>query len=205
MKSRPAGFTLVEIAIILVILGLLLGGFLKGQEMVFNSKVKATYNLTREVAAAIRAYADRYGALPGDDPQASTRFPAAVPRPVDGNGDGVIAYTDCRQGNGGGEACAALYEMRLAGFLAGDGTTSIRTPLGGSAELGQGRSFVADFDARTSLGLYPAGMTYKAASAIDASFDDGNPATGNWRCNALTTYGTATPDQTVPSWCAAGL
>ena len=73
-KSRQAGFTLVEIAIVLVIIGLLLGGVLKGRDMITNAKIKRIENDFAGVAAAIYAYQDRYGVLPGDDPAASTRF-----------------------------------------------------------------------------------------------------------------------------------
>src|ERR1700685_4461522 len=94
-RKHQSGFTLVEIAIVLVIIGLLLGGVLKGQELIFNSKVKATFNLSREMSAAVNSYIDRYGQLPGDDTQAATRFPAAAPLPVNGNGDGNIPWNSC--------------------------------------------------------------------------------------------------------------
>ena len=71
MKTRSVksqqGFTLVEIAIVLVIVGLLLGAVLKGQELIFNTKIKSTYNMSRETAAAVYAYQDRYRINPGDD------------------------------------------------------------------------------------------------------------------------------------------
>ena len=40
MRNKQSGFTLVEIAIVLVIIGLLLGGVLKGQELINSAKVK---------------------------------------------------------------------------------------------------------------------------------------------------------------------
>ena len=203
MKSRQSGFTLVEIAIVLVIIGLLLGGVLKGQELIFNSKVKATFNLSREMSAAINSYIDRYGQLPGDDTQAATRFPAANPLPVNGNGDGNIPFNGgCTNGTNTFEQCEALYELRLAGFISGTGTTSIHTPFGGWAELGRGQDFYPNFGALPAIGFYPAGISFKAASAIDTSFDDANPATGSWRCRTLATYNMSTPDNTVPDWCA---
>ncbi|MBV2234391.1 MAG: prepilin-type N-terminal cleavage/methylation domain-containing protein, partial [Sterolibacterium sp.] len=67
MAARQSGFTLVEIAIVLVIIGLLLGGVLKGQEMVENSRVKNAINEMNGVAAAYNSYLDRYRRLPGDD------------------------------------------------------------------------------------------------------------------------------------------
>ena len=69
-SKHQSGYTLVEIAIVLVIIGLLLGGVLKGQELIYNQKVKSTYDNYRQFTAAMYGYQDRYKALPGDDPQA---------------------------------------------------------------------------------------------------------------------------------------
>ena len=54
MKRNQSGFTLIEIAIVLVIIGLLLGGVLKGQELINSAKVKNLVKAyqTDEVAAA---------------------------------------------------------------------------------------------------------------------------------------------------------
>ncbi|HIQ40218.1 MAG TPA: type II secretion system protein, partial [Sulfurivirga caldicuralii] len=67
MKARQQGFTLVEIAIVMVIIGLLLGAVFKGQELVEQAKIKNTVKKIDEVRAAIYVYDDRYDALPGDD------------------------------------------------------------------------------------------------------------------------------------------
>lgn len=93
MKSRQSGFTLVEIAIVLVIVGLLLGGVLKGQELINNTKVKNTVNLMRGAQAAYNSYLDRYRVIAGDDAGAAARFPAAGANPAAtaGDGNGVIA------------------------------------------------------------------------------------------------------------------
>lgn len=50
------GFTLVELAIVLVIIGIILGAVLKGQELINNAKVKRAYNQQREVMAAVYTY-----------------------------------------------------------------------------------------------------------------------------------------------------
>ena len=68
MKNNQKGFTLVEIAIVLVIIGLLLGGILKGQEMIIQAKIKNAITDFSGVSAAYYGYQDRYRALPGDDP-----------------------------------------------------------------------------------------------------------------------------------------
>ncbi len=80
--NRQNGFTLVEIAIVMVIIGLLLGGVLKGQEIVTNAKIKNLENDFSGVTAAIYSYQDRYRALPGDDSRAKDRFGTDEP----GNG-----------------------------------------------------------------------------------------------------------------------
>ncbi len=63
--SAESGFTLVEIAIVLVIIGLLLGGILKGQEMITQAKIKNIINDFNGVTAAVNSYQDR---LPCDGP-----------------------------------------------------------------------------------------------------------------------------------------
>ena len=77
MKRTQKGFTLVEIAIVLVIIGLLLGGILKGQEMITQAKIKNAIADFSGVSAAYFGYQDRYRQTPGDDNQA-TRWGAAV-------------------------------------------------------------------------------------------------------------------------------
>jgi prepilin-type N-terminal cleavage/methylation domain-containing protein len=68
--KKQAGFTLVEIAIVLVIIGLLLGGVLKGQELINSAKVKSLAGDFRTISTFVYAYQDRFRALPGDDIQA---------------------------------------------------------------------------------------------------------------------------------------
>ena len=95
-SSKQSGFTLVEIAIVLVIVGLLLGGVLKGQELITSSKAKALDNDKTGLTAAFINYSDRYKVLAGDDQNVVSRFTAnqcggiaCVP----GDGNGVLAGT----------------------------------------------------------------------------------------------------------------
>ncbi|MCP4389340.1 MAG: prepilin-type N-terminal cleavage/methylation domain-containing protein [Gammaproteobacteria bacterium] len=89
--SKQKGFTLVEIAIVLVIVGLLIGGVLKGQEMITNAKLKRIESDNAGIAAAMFSYQDRYLQLPGDDSGAADRFTVyAAADPVDGDGSGTV-------------------------------------------------------------------------------------------------------------------
>src|SRR5438034_5887737 len=88
-NSTEAGFTLVEIAIVLVIIGLLLGGILKGQEMITQARIKNIVNDFNGVTVAVTSYQDRYRAIPGDDLNATARW--TVQNPASGNGNGAIA------------------------------------------------------------------------------------------------------------------
>lgn len=81
--NTQRGFTLMEIAIVLVIIGLLLGGVLKGQELIDAAKVKNLANDFRHIPVLVYGYQDRFRALPGDDRKASTYLTGAS-----GNGDG---------------------------------------------------------------------------------------------------------------------
>jgi prepilin-type N-terminal cleavage/methylation domain-containing protein len=104
MKSKQSGFTLVEIAIVLVIIGLLLGGVLKGQEMITSSKAKSLFADKSAIQAAYNTYNDRFRAIPGDDAAAAGRF-TGLACGVQGAGGSAVnsgAGQSCTGGNGDG-------------------------------------------------------------------------------------------------------
>jgi len=87
IMRKARGFTLIEVALALVVVGLLVGGLLKGQEVLTNAKIK---NLERDYQGTLMAfhlYQQRYHNHPGDDPKASLRFD---PTTLNGNGDNKI-------------------------------------------------------------------------------------------------------------------
>lgn len=123
--KKQTGFTLVEIAIVLVIIGLLLGGVLKGQEIIKNAKIKNVENAANGVATALYTYQDRYRVLPGDDSKAHTRFDVdAVTEIGDGNGkigkgaviDGTAHFDSVTDAN---ESRLFWLHLRNAGLVAG--------------------------------------------------------------------------------------
>ena len=90
MNVRANGFTLIEIAIVLVIIGLLLGGVLKGQELITGARVRNLISQQDGIKAAFFGFQDRYRALPGDYASASTNINCPAPALLNGNGNGRI-------------------------------------------------------------------------------------------------------------------
>ncbi|MDJ0778502.1 MAG: type II secretion system protein [Rhodobacter sp.] len=179
--NKQKGFTLVEIAIVLVIVGLLIGGVLKGQEMITNAKLKRVESDNAGIAAAMFSYQDRYLQLPGDDDSASTRFTIFAGPPVvagiDGDSDGSIA------GGWIGDSAAAAPDqetgnfwrhLRAAGLIPGGGLddTQPTNAYGGNIGLRDGSMDLAGHV--TVFGSIEGPI----AKIIEARLDDGDPTTG---------------------------
>jgi prepilin-type N-terminal cleavage/methylation domain-containing protein len=116
MRKQQSGFTLIEIAIVLVIIGLLLGGVLKGQELITSARVRNLISTQDGIKAAYFGFQDRYRALPGDYPgaQAFANIPNLPGATFGGNGDGRIVNA-----GGANEQTLAWMHLSNAGFLTG--------------------------------------------------------------------------------------
>ena len=111
-NTKQGGFTLVEIAIVLVIIGLLLGGILKGQELINNAKVRSVADRQNSLKAAWFGFIDRYNFIPGDSRRAVQLVPGAEAR--------ILSTTQPIPGDGRltlGESVLAMNHLRGAGFL----------------------------------------------------------------------------------------
>ncbi len=99
--NKTSGFTLVELAIVMTIIGLLIGGILKGQELLDNARVTSTIAQAKSYDAAVTGFRDIYGALPGDMADGQNRVPGcnaacnAAPAAANGGADdGKIGLTN---------------------------------------------------------------------------------------------------------------
>lgn len=195
MKNPQKGFTLVEIAIVLVIIGLLLGGVLKGQELINSAKVKNLATDFRNIPLFIYGYQDKFKRLPGDDPDAVIHLGAnATKATTPANlklGNGVIegSWTDEALTN---ENVLFWQHIRLAGLTNGstDFSTLAKASLPVNAEGGHiGLQMTAPISGLA--GTYYAcstGINKKLAQQLDTTLDDGLGDQGNLRAQAgLTT------------------
>ncbi|MGI9298448.1 MAG: prepilin-type N-terminal cleavage/methylation domain-containing protein [Gammaproteobacteria bacterium] len=216
-NNSNRGVTLVEIAIVLVIIGLLLGGILKGQELINNAKVRAIADRQNSLKVSWFAFVDRYQALPADYVRARQNVPGAgdniaLGAKGVGAGDGLILE---------GESPIALQNMTGAGYLrcpqctentgklvAPTATNSLQNQYGGvmaifvdggglaKANTGGSDTDTYAFDVGTSAVRTPRLMVHTGPNIpsniiaeVDRKLDDGQPQNGDFRASDYTPVG----------------
>jgi prepilin-type N-terminal cleavage/methylation domain-containing protein len=194
MKKQQAGFTLIELAIVLVIIGLLLGGVLKGQELINSAKVKNLASDFKNIQVYIYGYQDKFKALPGDDS-----------RVVAHNG-GTLATTGGTVSNGiiegqwnsttATEESALFWQhVRLSGLAAGPTSTADANYYPQNADGGRiGIQSMSGFTKITGMAgafvICSDAILGKFAKQLDTTLDDGETSTGSLRAVlAATTTG----------------
>ena len=169
--KEEKGFTLVEIAIVMVIIGLLIGGVLKGQGMIQNAKVKSVVKQADELRAGIMGFYDKFGVYPGDEDEAN------IPMGTDGegNGDGQINNND--------ERFEVFRDLVLADLLDGsyDGSSDLpRHAFGDDVYV----AWVDPGPGNARHCIVYANLPAEVCMEIDQKYDDGVRTTGSISANA---------------------
>jgi len=187
VNKKQSGFTLVEIAIVLVIIGLLLGGILKGQELINSARVRNMADQNSGIQAAYFGFIDRYRQVPGD--WAATAAAQAIGDAtvtLGGNGNGRIDNTT-------DEAAGVFSQLAKSGFLAGGFTPATADPGNEAAYIANIASPINAFNGpliltrndgfsgtnSTRLNLHMGvNVPVSIARELDIKVDDGLPNTG---------------------------
>ena len=219
MQRNQSGFTLIEIAIVLVIIGLLLGGVLKGQELINSARVKNLATDFKNIPVFVYGYQDKFKALPGDDLNAATHLGAVCVAPCqNGNGNGVLGgstaadvWSDSTAVN---ETQQFWIHVRLAGLAPGPttGQPDYRPANSAGGLIGIQSNISSGNGAFTTIIKNAAGTASlmtgsyilcstsilgKFAAQLDTTLDDGNPDTGSMRVADPVTLGQSVTLATV--------
>ncbi len=200
MHHKQSGFTLIEIAIVLVILGLLLGGVLKGEELITSARVRNLISQQDGVKAAFFGFQDRFRAPPGDYARAVVNI-AGISTAACGGGVG--------NGNSrieaGDEARLAWEHLSKSGFITGNFTCAAADSAATTPVNAYGIYLQVIYD-----GIYGAGTTAAPAALrhniktgaqvpveliaeMDRKIDDGRPNTGGFQFSRYRANAAAAP------------
>ena len=210
--SKQKGFTLVEIAIVMVIIGLLLGAVLKGQNLINSARVRSMADQNSSVQAAYYGFIDRYRAVPGDMPPNAACAAIGANNlagcsggtgTVGGDGNGNLSLSGGSTPEDFGEASALWAHLSAANFIvgsyeggaSGDATyvAKVVAPVnafGGRVILWRTNQYLPTTSATTRLG-FVVGRSAPASvlAELDGKVDYGHPESGVLRA---TTTGTGT-------------
>jgi len=200
LPKHQSGFTLIEIAIVLVIIGLLLGGILKGQELINSARVKNLGTDFRNIPLFIYGYQDKFRTLPGDDNAAAAHVVGTKATTGGTTGNGVIEGS-WNSATATEESYLFWQHVRLAGLAPGGTTLGDASYLptnasGGTIGIQSGttdvlKTPVKDSNGKAIGGAYivcSTGILGKFVKQLDIQMDDGKTDSGSMMATPTTAY-----------------
>jgi prepilin-type N-terminal cleavage/methylation domain-containing protein len=187
-RRRPAGFTLVEVALVLVVIALLVGGILKGWQLIQASRVRTMAETSTAIQSAYFAFHDRFGRVAGDWNAVDAGNAIGATLNGGGNDSGRL---DTTPGNPWVESNAFWEHLAKAGFIHGSfqGTAgeptleNNRTPLNVFQRpiiIGRTTDFVGATSTRRHV-MVGRGAPVGMLREVDNKLDDGRPHRGRVR------------------------
>jgi len=216
-RRSEQGFTLVELAIVMVIIGLLIGGILKGQELIANARISSTVTQVKGLDAAMNTFMDKYNARPGLMRDAQTRLAScAAPNCLNvttATTYGAIATAPAAIGDAKVQLFSHLSHADLISGIDTTGTTPVTFGKALPAVKAGGGMWVGTAASTTDAvasGTLTTGYTYAlmtesvssattgilagtTAAQIDRKMDDGQPRTGSVQASGGTCVNSASP------------
>ena len=211
------GWTLLEIVLLVLIVGLILAGVVKGQEMITSAKVKRMAGQLDEIRASYLGFEDRFKALPGDFAEVDLAFECGGSC-LRGNGDGRIR-SDSTPLNGSQvhEDLLVWTHLSLSGFLKGDyrmvdgealatDANSPKNPFSVYMQIGfDGRYGVSDSGVPRHNLKSGAQVPVEVAAELDRKTDDGKPYKGGVQFSTYAANGAPGPEEGGAEGCTTAL
>jgi prepilin-type N-terminal cleavage/methylation domain-containing protein len=181
MKERQRGFTLIEMAIVLVVIGLILGMVYKGRQLVASAKVKNAQAGYNKVIAGLNTFYDRYGFFPGDG---CGSYTSGDPMSCNSTKNGIV-NTDAADDE------AAFFDLMTS--------TEILTIADTKSSLGSEWNATGDSNATW---IYVDGADLRLVCDLDRKADDGDADSGDIRTtDDSSTFGSTTGDYSSTDDC----
>jgi len=230
-QRAKRGFTLIELSIVLVIIGLIVGGILVGQDMIRAAEVRATVGQIEKYNSAVNTFRTKFNGIPGDLPAATaSAFGFTTRAGTAGRGDGNYLVDTTVTGLVYGQEPALFWnDLSTANLVDGSfsgadsaapvavASTTVPTVFP-AAKMGRGNYFtvgstsglnyyflagISSVTVTTGSYTLTANITPTEAYNMDNKLDDGMPVTGIVQAHAAAGTGVTTAFTDAPSSAAS--